>query len=432
MRKLTALFCALTLTVSLLAGCGNSGENNNSTTTVENGENGENTQTGEDENSAQTWEGLMPEDSYEERAILRDKNLSRIDEVLKRAEAGEDLVIGFIGGSITMGSGASGSDKCYAARVFDWWETTFPQAHFTYVNAGIGATDSKFGCARCYDDLLQYNPDFVIVEFSVNDSDDTSFSESFESLVRMILSYETNPALLILNMVTYDTGYNAQDTHNTIAFKYNLPVVSMKTSIYADIEAGNLKATDVSSDMTHPNDLGHEYTARIVTYFLEKTYAHAFEDSCYEEWELPEKTHNKKLYSLKATRLRNPELDAIATVNGFVKDESEPYGITDVFKLGYEAYNEGDSISFTVTGSMIELQYRKSKSCNCPEAIVIIDGNEENAVSISGNYPDGWGDWLYLDTVYKGEEGEHTVEIRLTSSGEKSFYFVSCITGTLE
>ena len=38
-----------------------------------------------------------------------------------------------------------------------------------YCNAGIGGTTSEFGAARVGTDLLEERPDFVIVEFSVND-----------------------------------------------------------------------------------------------------------------------------------------------------------------------------------------------------------------------------------------------------------------------
>lgn len=421
----TALLCSLCLT-----GCGDKAgdtessdsgsQDANQDAQVDNAEDGEETPVG---NSTIEFTELT-EDSYQERAIVRSRNLERIQNVMERAAKGEELTIGYIGGSITMGSGASSYKKCYASLVSDWWEKSFPDASFTFVNAGIGATDSKFACARCYDDLLQYNPDFVIVEFSVNDESHMAYSESYESLLRMILDYETNPALLILNMVTYNGGYNAQDIHNAVAFRYDLPAVSMKTSIYADIESGVLKATDVSADMTHPNDLGHEYTASIVTYFMEKVYAKGFEENFYEPYKLPDPT--KTLVSINAKRHRNDTLQA--ELNGFTKDESKQNGITDVFKMGYEAKNEGDSMTFTVEGSRISLQYRRTNANNAPHGVAIIDGDEATAVELDGNFPGGWGDWLYYQTIYEGDAGEHTVEIRLTDSADKAFYLVSVIT----
>ena len=75
-------------------------------------------------------------------------NWDRICRVMQRASEGESLVIGFLGGSITMGSLSSTPQTCYAYHVYEWWCRTFPNAKFSYINAGIGATDSQFGCAR--------------------------------------------------------------------------------------------------------------------------------------------------------------------------------------------------------------------------------------------------------------------------------------------
>ena len=92
----------------------------------------------------------------------------------------ERLVIGFIGGSITQGSLSTTPQTCYAYRVYTWWKETFPQAEFAYCNAGIGGTTSEFGVARVGTDLLAERPDFVIVEFSVNDESTEHFKETYE------------------------------------------------------------------------------------------------------------------------------------------------------------------------------------------------------------------------------------------------------------
>ena len=112
-----------------------------------------------------------------------------IKNVMKRAEAGKKLTIGFIGGSITQGSLSSTPQKCYAYLVYEWWVRTFPNARFEYVNAGIGGTTSQFGVARAQDDLLSKNPDFVIAELftpstaevSVFAPPDSSFSKTVYS-----------------------------------------------------------------------------------------------------------------------------------------------------------------------------------------------------------------------------------------------------------
>lgn len=323
-----------------------------------------------------------------------------------------------------MGSGASSYDNCYARKIYDWWSSNFKESTFELVNAGIGATTSQFACARVKEDLLSKNPDFVIVEFSVNDEGTAKYGETYESLLRMILESESKPTVIVLNMVQYNNGNNAQNRHNEIAKAYDLPIISMKESIYQEILNGNLTALDVSADNLHPNDRGHALAAEIVTSFLDKIAKNEItsKDVIYE---IPVETQS--LTSINSYRYdsRNSK----PKLSGFEKDATKQNGITDVFKNGYSAKNVGDSIKFNVTGSSISLQYKKSNRLNAPKAIAIIDGDESNAIDLDGNYPNGWGDWLYLhDLKDKLKNETHSVEIRITEAGENPFYLVSVIT----
>lgn len=72
-------------------------------------------------------------------------NFFRLKQLFRRAAAGEELTLGFFGGSITQGSLAIEPGNTYALRVYQWFVDTFPQAKFHYVNGGIGGTDSLYG-----------------------------------------------------------------------------------------------------------------------------------------------------------------------------------------------------------------------------------------------------------------------------------------------
>ena len=72
-----------------------------------------------------------------QKSICNRGNLYRIKQVMKRAVAGEEITVGFIGGSITQGSLATNSTNCYAYKTFEWWKENFKDANFTYINAGI-------------------------------------------------------------------------------------------------------------------------------------------------------------------------------------------------------------------------------------------------------------------------------------------------------
>lgn len=194
----------------------------------------------------------------------------RLKQLLRRAAAGEELTVGFLGGSITQGSLSSTPETCYAFRVYRWFVRTFPQAAFHYVNAGIGGTDSLYGVSRAVSDLLMYQPDFVVVDFSVNDIDLPFRKETYEGILRRVLSWPSAPAVVLLCNIYYDTGLTAEDDHVEIGEHYGAPHVSIRDSIYKDLHAGRYARRELlSPDGLHPNDFGHELVAGEITKLLD-------------------------------------------------------------------------------------------------------------------------------------------------------------------
>ena len=368
-----------------------------------------------------------------------------IKEVMRRAEAGEKLTIGFIGGSITQGSLSSTPQKCYAYLVYKWWVDTFPEAEFKYVNAGIGGTTSQFGVARAEDDLLAAKPDFVIAEFSVNDESTEHFEETYEGLVRKILSSEFHPALMLVHNVCYNNGASAELVHSRIARHYNLPSVSMQSTLYKALLNCRFDNRRITPDDLHPNDCGHELVSMVITKRLEQ-----IKNTVKAEYETA-KTANKFLNSASLTNKSNQYgiLPAPLTVNayedsvryrndnsvpvldGFTADTSEQRDITDCFKKGFTASKEGAGITFKVSGSCIAVQFRKTIHKPAPIAVAIVDGDEEKAVKLDANFDETWGDKLELYTLLEhGENKEHTVQIKITEAGDADmaeFYLVSVI-----
>ena len=359
-----------------------------------------------------------------DNAVANVGNWYRMKELMKRARKGEKLVIGFVGGSITQGSLSSTPELCYAYRVYSWWKDKFPETEFVYRNAGIGGTTSQFGVARVEEDLLSYEPDFVITEFSVNDESNEHFLETYEGLVRKIYTSPKKPAMLIVHNVYYHNGANAQLQHAKVGRHYQIPCVSMQSTIYPEVVSGRIANRDITPDDLHPNDKGHELVASVITHFLELVYVQMDEAEEMAEYKEPLTVNSYE----NSIRYRNnnsePELC------GFVKDETPQKDITDCFKYGWTAQTEGDSITFTVKGSGISVQYRKSVAKPAPIARVIVDGDEANAKILDANFDEDWGDKLELDTITEHtEKKEHSVRIEIINAKEcvVPFYLVSVI-----
>lgn len=201
---------------------------------------------------------------------MKQVNLARIKRCMRRAQQGGELTLAFFGGSITQDCAATAHENCYACRVFRWWEKTFPEAKFHYVNAGIGGTSSHFGAARAAEDLLMYRPDFVVVDFSVNDIDNELRRETYEGVLRQLLAWPSAPAVVLLNNIYYDTGYTDQDCHNELGTWYGLPHVSVRDTVYQRMLAGEYTRGQLTADGLHPNDFGHRLIAAEITGFLEQ------------------------------------------------------------------------------------------------------------------------------------------------------------------
>ena len=154
---------------------------------------------------------------------MNTSNFARLKELFRRAAAGQELTIGFLGGSITQGSLSTQPGNAYAFRVYQWFVDTFPQSKFHYVNGGIGGTSSHYGVARAVTDVLMYQPDFVVVDFSVNDLEVPFRQETYEGVVRKLLAWPSHPAVVLLNNIYYDTGETAQDEHNAVGDHYGVP-----------------------------------------------------------------------------------------------------------------------------------------------------------------------------------------------------------------
>lgn len=364
--------------------------------------------------------------------------MTRLKNLMKRAAKGESLVIGFLGGSITQGSLSSTPKTCYAYLVYEWWKKSFPNAAFSFVNGGIGGTTSHYGGARAWKDVLCYRPDIVTVDFSVNDDANEFFEETYEGTLRRLLAAPSAPAVVVLNNVFYDTGKNAQNYHNRIADHYGIPHVSIKDTVYPDVESGKIVRADITPDNLHPNDKGHRLVADEICKLLDSIKAEMEEETIAGENIEGKITKTEASVLLPAPLTENAYehsrliqiQDNEAILDGFLVDPIEKKGMLDIFKNGWTAAHTNDKISFEIECSCLAVQYRKSVQQPVPKAKAVIDGDEAHAVILDGNFTEDWGDCLYLEPLLNhAEKKVHRIEITVTDAKDivRPFYLVSLI-----
>lgn len=347
-------------------------------------------------------------DKMYSRAIMNEGIVTRLAAAMKKAQNGEEITVGVIGGSITQGSLASSPANCYASKFNDWWVNKFPNAKVNFVNAGIGGTNSYLGVHRVDDQLLAYDPDVVIVEFSVNDGDKVMNRYSYDSLVRKILGHSTNPAVMLL-FTTMEDGTSLQDVHKEIGEAYDLPMISYHDVVYPEVAAGTLAWKDISPDNIHPNDAGHDIINQIVSRYLDSVYDKL--DSIIDE---PAAFADAALtadYYANAKMLS--AADITADMNGFEVVEKTLY---DQFHNNWKT-ETGGSMTFDIECQNMGVFFLCTTDGKSGKFEVYIDGERKG--TLNADFSGGWGNYGNTQQVlFSKETAKHTVEIKPAEGSE--------------
>lgn len=362
----------------------------------------------------QESESVITDEMYERATAFLEGDLTRLAAVLRRAEQGEDMVIGVIGGSITEQYSASSYANCYASLVEQWWRKRFPDAKLTFVNAGIGGTNSYLGVHRVEEDLLSKEPDLVIVEFSVNDGNNAFFKKSYDNLVRRILTDEKEPAVMLL-FTTQEDGTNAQENDSLIGFRYHLPMISYGNAVLPEIEAGNLAWKDISPDNVHPNDRGHAILAELITRYLEEVAAR-----------LDEIDMNITPFAEKALSVQSYQhairLDA-ETLEPLEYGSFEKKAVNNYFKNNWHTSGGEEAIVFEVEAANIGIVYQRTTDGTYGQFDVYID--DVLVETLDGNFENGWGTSTEAVELYASDEiTQHKIRIVKNEDSTGDFFTI--------
>jgi lysophospholipase L1-like esterase len=197
-----------------------------------------------------------------------------------RLKKDKALKIGYFGGSITAGAGASNAAKTsWRALTTLWFKDRFPDAAITEINAAIGGTGSDLGAFRCQTDLLKHDPDLVFVEFAVNDGGggELRVKRSMEGIVRQI--WLANPYADVVFIYTttkslfpaYAKGElpKAVGYHQEVARHYGIPEINVGRVMAERIIKGDDSWETLTTDGVHPNDAGYALYMETIKAFLE-------------------------------------------------------------------------------------------------------------------------------------------------------------------
>lgn len=188
------------------------------------------------------------------------------------------LTVGYIGGSVTYGFGATDPERTsWRARTTHWLRERYPSAAITDGSAAIGGTGSFLGMCRIRSALLEpYHPDLIFIEYAINDyyqgCSQQESTRQMESMIRQC--WQDNPYADIVLVYTTDCGMKGQDfaavqAFDAVARRYNLCTVNVGHLLQEreGVDALQYKGRFLS-DSVHPNDAGYERYAAYVEEFL--------------------------------------------------------------------------------------------------------------------------------------------------------------------
>jgi lysophospholipase L1-like esterase len=333
------------------------------------------------------------------RSLVSAGDPARLERAMARAREGGPVTVAVIGGSITAGASATKPENRYGDLVARWWKQSFPAAKIELVNAGIGATGSNYGALRAGRDLLSRRPDFVVVEFAVNDPDSRAAAETLEGLVRQILAQPWQPAAMLLFTMN-DKGANAQEWHGKVGRHYGLPMVSFRDALWPEITSGRRKWQDVEADQVHPNDRGHALCASFVAAVLDEALRRLPSKDALP----PVKPLPAPLLSDRFEHVRLYEADALeaAANDGWARDPSTG---------SWKSDRPGSAIEFEVEGSVVLTMHYVVKG-PMGKARVRVDGEE--VCELNAWFDQTWGGYRAVQEVFRGERcGKHRVRFEL-------------------
>lgn len=348
------------------------------------------------------------------RGELRKFNASfepgRIYNAMAKARRGDDIIIGVIGGSITAGTAASSESKRWANQMTDWWKQKFTGSNVTLINAGWGGTGSDIGAHRAYDDLLSKNPDFIVIEFSVNDTEGSLATKMMEGLVQQAIVCQSTPGIMVLAL-KQENGSNAMLSHKKVTDYYNIPLVNYVNLIDSAVAADGLTLHSIYSDGVHPNDKGMTYIANFIKQQLDSIYATLPDDN-----QLP--APNTFLPAPLVTDTYS------STYQYFTKNlvpvENSGWRIEDA---GWESETVGSQISFRIRGNAVSLVFTQNISANRGRAEVWVDNGPKKIIDAFMN--ENWGTRYAFALVNEGlTNDDHILNIKIISESSTSGNFV--------
>lgn len=195
-----------------------------------------------------------------------------LENTIYRLNRDKKINIGYIGGSVTEGAGASNpAETSWVGLTSQWFKEKYPDVELSFVNAAVGGTNSDFGVYRIDSELIGVNdPDLFFVEFSINDYGwkYDGIVADMEGIVRKIFLHKPTADIIFVytctkyieNDIVLGREMESRSAHQAVAHYYGgIPSINigevLRHAVYTQAGGDWLRFT---ADNVHPNDDGYK------------------------------------------------------------------------------------------------------------------------------------------------------------------------------
>jgi len=338
-----------------------------------------------------------------------------LNNTIYRLNKEKKLRIGYFGGSITEGAGASEWNKTsWRARITAYLKEKYPEAEITEIMAAVGGTGTDLGLCRCAHDLLSGDPDLVFIEFATNDSMMTHGEQAsgYENCLRQILNFKSTADIVCVFSATQGTealirktgDFSSRTIEAALAHYYGLPTADPGDMLRTKVALAGGDWLKYTTDCTHPNDEGYLIYTDVMKNALDGWLDGETPDALCER-AIPKPFCSEGLTPGTLVELRHcgEELSDFTFIDKPFKKRFPSY---------YRANGIGSTLRYTFEGTGFGLYWIMDDKSG--SVTVTLDGKETKTVFAWDEYCKSFSRGSHVFPFKNLEYGKHTVEIRVS------------------
>ena len=194
----------------------------------------------------------------------------RPERTIEKLKRGDKVVIAALGDSLTQGWMVR---RGYVDFFKEMLKARYPASALTIVRKGIPGDSADNGLYRLRYDILEYDPDCVLIQYAINDAFMGYTSRQFRSTIQEIIEeIQADGDADIILVTSSFIGDNADAEIigefyrqlEELGGVFGLPVAMVHEYWKKRIDDGVDYRTLVQYDMVHPTEVGYRFMAEAI------------------------------------------------------------------------------------------------------------------------------------------------------------------------